>query len=41
MTWPPEPYEVLVGDCRTTMRGLPEKCVQACFTSPPYFGLRD
>ena len=34
-------YAVLEGDCRTTMRLLPEKCVQLAFTSPPYFGLRD
>jgi len=34
-------YTVLVGDCRETMRGLPVGCVQVCFTSPPYFGLRD
>lgn len=30
-----------VGDCLSIMRGLPDKSVQTCITSPPYFGLRD
>lgn len=30
-----------VGDCLSTMRGLPGGMVQTCVTSPPYFGLRD
>jgi len=34
-------YEILQGDCREMMRTLPEKSVQTCVTSPPYFGLRD
>ena len=29
------------GDCRTILAGLPEKSVQMCVTSPPYYGLRD
>jgi site-specific DNA-methyltransferase (cytosine-N4-specific) len=29
------------GDCIETMRGMPSGIVQACVTSPPYFGLRD
>lgn len=33
--------EILVGDCVEQMRLLPEKSVQTCITSPPYFGLRD
>jgi DNA modification methylase len=33
--------QVLVGDCVTTLRGLPEASVQTCITSPPYWGLRD
>lgn len=34
-------YEVLVGDCIESMRGLPDQSVHTCVTSPPYFGLRD
>jgi DNA modification methylase len=30
-----------IGDCRTILRTLPERSVQCCVTSPPYFGLRD
>lgn len=33
--------QILTGDCRSTLAGLPEKSVQCCVTSPPYFGLRD
>jgi len=33
--------EVLVGDCRELLRGLPDCSVHCCVTSPPYFGLRD
>jgi DNA modification methylase len=29
------------GDCREVLRTLPERSVQTCVTSPPYFGLRD
>lgn len=32
---------LLEGETRQVMRGLPEKSVQCCVTSPPYFGLRD
>jgi DNA modification methylase len=32
---------ILVGDCRELLAGLPERSVQTCVTSPPYFGLRD
>ena len=32
---------VLIGDCRTALRGLPDKSVQCVVTSPPYYGLRD
>lgn len=31
----------MVGDCVKSMRELPEKSVNCCVTSPPYFGLRD
>lgn len=33
--------ETLVGDCRETLQSLPEKIVQVCVTSPPYWGQRD
>jgi len=29
------------GDCREVLRALPEKSVNCCVTSPPYWGLRD
>lgn len=32
---------ILNGDCRDILKTLPEKSVQCCVTSPPYFGLRD
>tara|TARA_R110000782_G_scaffold256373_1_gene345363 strand:+ start:43 stop:951 length:909 start_codon:yes stop_codon:yes gene_type:complete len=31
----------LYGDCRETLKELPEKCINTCITSPPYWGLRD
>lgn len=31
----------LIGDCRESMRTIPEKSVHCCVTSPPYFGLRN
>src|SRR4051812_15611992 len=36
MTW-----RIIDGDCRASLAGLPERSVQTCVTSPPYFGLRD
>lgn len=33
--------EIQIGDCLASMRGMPEKSVHCCVTSPPYFGLRD
>jgi DNA modification methylase len=35
--------EVMIGDCRTSLRELADTGlkVQTCVTSPPYFGLRD
>lgn len=36
-----EQHRILVGDCIEMMRTLPDKSVQTCITSPPYFGLRD
>ena len=32
---------LLLGDCREVLRSLPAASVQACVTSPPYYGLRD
>lgn len=32
---------VLLGDALTMLRTLPERLVQTCVTSPPYWGLRD
>jgi len=36
-------YEVLVGDCRQSLKDLAARGIKAqtCVTSPPYFGLRD
>ena len=38
-----EPYSVMVGDCRDSLRRLAADGIRAqmCVTSPPYFGLRD
>jgi DNA modification methylase len=32
---------ILHGDCRDTLKTLPDASVHACVTSPPYWGLRD
>ncbi len=32
---------ILIGDVREKLRELPERSVQCCVTSPPYWGLRD
>lgn len=34
-------HRVLIGDSIESMRTLPDKSVQMCVTSPPYYGLRD
>lgn len=34
-------YEILHGDCLTTLKTIPDRSVRVCVTSPPYFGLRD
>lgn len=34
-------YQVLIGDCISSMKTLPDQSVNCCVTSPPYFGLRD
>ena len=33
--------KILHGDCRETLKTLPDSSVHCCVTSPPYFGLRD
>ena len=35
------PFTILQGDCRETLKTLPDSSVHCCVTSPPYFGLRD
>lgn len=34
-------FTVLVGDARQRLADLPDRSVQTCVTSPPYYGLRD
>jgi DNA modification methylase len=34
-------YKILLGDCRETIRSIPDQSVNTVVTSPPYFGLRD
>lgn len=36
-----ENLSLMVGDCLTSLRSMPEQSVHTCVTSPPYFGLRD
>lgn len=33
--------EILIGDCRETLKTIPNGSVHCCVTSPPYWGLRD
>ena len=33
--------KILVGDSRKLLPGVPDKSIQCCVTSPPYWGLRD
>jgi DNA modification methylase len=32
---------ILIGDVRTRLNDIPDSSIQACITSPPYWGLRD
>ena len=32
---------IYLGDCRETLKNIPNNSVHCCVTSPPYFGLRD
>lgn len=34
-------YKVILSDALKALRSLPEKSVDCCVTSPPYYGLRD
>lgn len=34
-------FQILIGDCRDTLRSLPDQSIHSVVTSPPYFGLRD
>ena len=34
------PLQILTGDCRETLKTIPDGTVQCCVTSPPYWGLR-
>jgi len=34
-------HRIILGDCITGMKTLPDGCVQTIITSPPYYGLRD
>jgi DNA modification methylase len=33
--------EIMAGDCRETLKTLPDQSINTCITSPPYWGLRD
>ena len=33
--------KIYVGDCRETLKTLPDQSINTCITSPPYWGLRD
>ena len=33
--------QILIGDCKELLKTIPEKSVNCCVTSPPYYGLRD
>ncbi len=34
-------FEIKLGDCLQSLKGMPDQSVNCCVTSPPYFGLRD
>lgn len=36
-----DPWSILGGDCRALLASLPERSIDVCVTSPPYWGLRD
>jgi DNA modification methylase len=34
-------FDLIQGDCRAVLSSMPEKSINTCVTSPPYYGLRD
>ena len=34
-------HEIIVGDCMNVIKDIPEKSIDCCITSPPYWGLRN
>lgn len=34
-------YEILLGDCLISLKGIKDGSIDMCITSPPYYGLRD
>lgn len=32
---------IIIGDCRTALKEIPDESIQCCVTSPPYWGLRN
>lgn len=36
-----KPWHIEHGDCLDILRLMPDKCIQVCVTSPPYYALRD
>src|ERR1051326_6910853 len=36
-----DPLTILEGDALTRLRTIPDRSIQCCVTSPPYWGLRD
>ena len=42
MTWPDDYINKIIhGDCLDVMKEMPDRSVNCCVTSPPYWGLRD
>lgn len=37
----PDDRKIICGDCLEVLKTLPDKSVDCCITSPPYYGLRD
>ena len=33
--------KIITGDALSTLKRIPDNCIDCCVTSPPYFGLRD
>ena len=42
LKWPEDFLgKIIEGDCLEVMRQMPDRCINCCVTSPPYWGLRD